>query len=43
MRIAEQIKALRKQVNIPYRIKMVDREIKPEEFEYRMIYIHIWI
>lgn len=41
--IAEQLKRLRKQINIPYTIQFVDREIKPSEFEGYVIYVHIWI
>ena len=41
--ILSQIKELRKIIKIPWRIKYVDREIKPEEFEEKTIYVHIWI
>ena len=41
--ILSQIKELRKKIKIPWRIKYVDREIKPEEYEPRTIYVHIWI
>jgi len=39
--ILAQLKQLRKQINIPYRVVYVDREIKPEEFQEKVIYIHI--
>lgn len=42
-KISSQLKALRKQIKIPYKIVLVDREIKPEEFEPQVIYLHIWI
>lgn len=42
-KILSQIKELRKQIKIPWRIKYVDREIRPEEFEPKVIYVHIWI
>ncbi len=41
--IAAQLRALRKQINIPYAIKFVDREILEQEFEEKIIYVHIWI
>ena len=41
--IQAQIKALRKLINIPYRIVYVDKEVDPEEFEVKTIYVHIWI
>ena len=42
-RILSQIKELRKKINIPWRIVYVDREILPEEFEPKTVYVHIWI
>jgi hypothetical protein len=42
-KILSQIKELRKLIRIPWRIVYVDREIKPEEFEPKVIYVHIWI
>jgi hypothetical protein len=42
-KILSQIKELRKKIKIPWRIIYVDREIKPEEFEKKTIYVHIWI
>lgn len=42
-KIASQLRTLRKQINIPYTIKFVDREIHYHEFEEKVIYIHIWI
>lgn len=41
--IAAQLRALQKQINIPYSITFVDREIEEEEFEEKVIYVHIWI
>jgi|AntAceMinimDraft_13_1070369.scaffolds.fasta_scaffold01503_11 hypothetical protein len=41
--ISSQLRALRKQVNIPYIIKYVDRYIPPEEWEDKVIYIHITV
>ncbi len=41
--ILSQLKALQKQIKIPHRIIFVDREIKPEEFMEKVIYVHIWI
>lgn len=41
--IISQIKELRKLINIPYKIVFVDHEIKPEEFEEKTVYVHIWI
>lgn len=42
-RLSSQIRDLRKQIKIPWRIVYVDHEIKPEEYEEKTIYIHIWI
>ena len=42
-RIASQLKDLKKQIKIPWRIVYVDRKIDPEEFEDKIIYVHIWI
>ncbi len=41
--ILSQLKALRKQINIPYRIEFVDEEVFEEDFQDKVIYIHIWI
>lgn len=41
--IQAQIKELRKKINIPWRIVYVDKEIKPEDFTPKTIYVHIWI
>jgi hypothetical protein len=41
--ILKQLKALRKQIKIPYRIEMVDKFIHPKDFEEFVIYIHIKI
>lgn len=42
-KILSQIKELRKQIKIPWRIVYVNQEIKPENFEKKVIYVHIWI
>ena len=42
-KILSQIKELRKRIQIPWRIEYVDHEVKPEEFETKVIYVHIWI
>lgn len=42
-KILSQIRDLRKRIKIPWRIVYVDHEIKPEEFEVKTIYVHIWI
>jgi hypothetical protein len=42
-KILSQIKELRKKIRIPWRIVYVEREIKPEEFQPKVIYVHIWI
>lgn len=41
--ISSQLRKLRKLINIPYRIEFVDYEVKEEEFEDKVIYVHIWI
>lgn len=41
--ILSQLKELKKRIILPWRMVMVDREIKPEEFEDKTIYVHIWI
>lgn len=41
--IAAQLRALRKQINIPYAIQFVDREVLETEFQDKIIYVHIWI
>ena len=41
--IASQLRALRKQIKLPHKIIFVDKEIKPEEFIEKVIYVHIWI
>ena len=41
--IQAQLRKLKKQIRIPYRIKFVDREILSSEFEEKVIYVHIWI
>jgi hypothetical protein len=41
--IQSQIKELRKKIKIPWKIVYVNREILPEEFEQKTIYVHIWI
>lgn len=42
-KISFQLKALKKQINIPWKVKYVDHEIKEDDFEPYTIYIHIWI
>lgn len=42
-KILSQIKELRKKINVPWHIEYIDREILPEEFAQKTIYIHIWI
>lgn len=41
--LLSQLRALRRQIKIPYRIVLVDEEIFPEQFEEKVIYLHIWI
>ena len=41
--ISSQLKKLRKQIHIPYRIEFVDKEVEEEDFEEKVIYVHIWI
>lgn len=41
--ILSQLRQLRKQINIPYRIEFVNREVIKEEFQEKVIYVHIWI
>jgi hypothetical protein len=41
--IAAQLRALKKQINIPYTIKFVDHEIQEKDFIEKVIYVHIWI
>ena len=41
--ILSQIKELRKQIKIPWRIQYVDRKIEQDEFADKIIYVHIWI
>ena len=41
--VLSQLKELRKQIKIPYRIQFVDHEILEEDFEDKVIYIYIWI
>ena len=42
-KILSQIKELRKRIKVPWRIVYVDAEMKPEQFEAKTIYVHIWI
>ncbi len=42
-KIHTQIKLLRKQINVPWRIVYVQRKIEAIEFEPKTIYVHIWI
>lgn len=41
--ILSQLAWLRNKIVIPFTIEYVDKEIKPEEFEEKVIYIHITI
>lgn len=41
--ISSQLRALKKQIKIPYKIEFVNREIKDIEFQPKVIYVHIWI
>jgi hypothetical protein len=41
--ILSQLAQLRNKIKIPYVIQFVDKEINPEEFEEKVIYIHITI
>jgi hypothetical protein len=41
--ISAQLRALKKQINIPYSIKFVDEIIREKDFEEKIIYVHIWI
>ena len=42
-KILSQIRELRNKIKVPWRVVYVDRIIKPEEFEEKTIYVHIWI
>ncbi len=41
--ILSQLRKLQKQINIPYAIQFVDREVLETEFQNKIIYVHIWI
>jgi hypothetical protein len=41
--ISSQLRKLRKNIYVPWRMKIVDRVIEPHEFEEKIIYVHIWI
>lgn len=41
--ILSQIKELRKKIKIPWRIVYVNKEVLPQDFEEKTIYVHIWI
>ena len=41
--ILSQLQKLKKQIKLPFEIRFVDREILKEEFEEKVIYIHITI
>jgi hypothetical protein len=41
--ILSQIKELRKKIKIPWRIVYVEKEVQPQDFEEKTIYVHIWI
>lgn len=41
--ILAQLRKLQKQINIPYSMKIVDAVVREEDFEEKIIYVHIWI
>lgn len=41
--LKSQLNELKKRIVIPWRMVFVDEEIKPENFEEKTIYVHIWI
>lgn len=41
--ISSQLRKLRKQIIIPWRIVFVEFEVKEEQFQEKVIYVHIWI
>lgn len=41
--ISLQLRKLRKTIKLPWKIEFVDRVIKKEEFQEKVIYIHITI
>jgi hypothetical protein len=41
--ILAQLLKLKKEIKLPYEIRFVNKEIKKEEFEDKVIYIHITI
>ncbi len=41
--ILSQLRMIRKQINIPYTIRFVDKQIDEKDFQDKVIYVHIWI
>lgn len=41
--ILSQLRKLRKQIHIPYRIEFVNRVIEEHEFREKIIYVHLWV
>ena len=41
--ILAQLKKLKKQINIPYTMKIVDEVVLEKDWETKVIYVHIWI
>lgn len=41
--ILTQLRKIEKQINIPYTIEFVNREVLETEFQNKVIYVHIWI
>jgi len=41
--ILAQLRKLRKQINIPYSMKIVNYVVAEKDFEEKVIYVHIWI
>lgn len=42
-KISDQLRQLKKQIKIPWKVKYIDYEIDEKDFEPYTIYIHIWI
>jgi len=41
--ILAQIKQLQERIKVPWRVVYVDHYVAPEDYEEKVIYIHIWI
>ena len=41
--ILAQLRNLRKQIHIPYAMKIVNAIVEDKDFEEKVIYVHIWI